>query len=221
MTSGIMPTARSTVEPWSPKETPVTARGIRSRDSLVSAARTVFEREGFINSRLTDIVAEANLSIGTFYKYFDSKEEILVAVLESLQDEMMHPGGEHLDTDVENVRAVIEASNRAYLEAYQRSAPLMLLLEQVATLDPLFAALRLKRSTAFANRNAVSIERLQRAGLADPTLDPSLTSWALSSMISRLAYSALVLGQPFDVDQLVETVTTLWLNALGIQQPRG
>jgi hypothetical protein len=92
----------------------------------------------------------------------------------------------------------------------------MLLLEQVATLDPLFADLRLARSRTFAERNVQKIVTLQEAGLADRSLDPAMTSWALSSMISRLAYFALVLGETFDFDELVETVTTLWLNALRI-----
>jgi AcrR family transcriptional regulator len=62
-----------------PKQ-PVTARGERTRSALVAAARRVFERDGFQESRLTDITAEANCSTGTFYTYFQSKEEILDAV---------------------------------------------------------------------------------------------------------------------------------------------
>jgi AcrR family transcriptional regulator len=206
----------SSVTPWTPKELPVTRRGIKTRDALVAAARVVFERDGFINSRLTDITAEAHCSTGTFYHYFESKEEALVAVLDSVQDDMMHPGLPHVPDDQASIRSVISASNRAYLEAYRRNARLMLLLEQVATLDPLFADLRLARSRTFAERNVQKIVTLQEAGLADRSLDPAMTSWALSSMISRLAYFALVLGETFDFDELVETVTTLWLNALRI-----
>lgn len=111
---------------------------------------------------------------------------------------------------------MIAAGNRACLKAYQRNARLMLLLEQVATLDPMFAELRMNRSRAFAERDAQKIKQLQTAGLADPSLEPTMTSWALSSMISRLAYFGLVLGELFDLDQLVETINTLWLNALHI-----
>ena len=48
------------------------------------------------------------------------------AVLEAVQDDMLHPGfGRHADPDA-SPHAVIEASNRAYLEAYQRNAGLMM-----------------------------------------------------------------------------------------------
>jgi AcrR family transcriptional regulator len=206
------------VQPWTAKEPPTTRRGQRTRSALVTAARAVFERDGFIHSRLSDITAEADCSSGTFYTYFESKEEVLVAVLESVQDDMMNPGSPRDQSGDQGVRAVIEASNRAYLEAYRRNAALMMLLEQVATLDPLFADVRRRRSRTFAERNAQKIRQLQESGFADASLDPELTSWALSSMISRLAYLGMVLGEPFDWEELVRTLTTLWLNALRIDE---
>ncbi|NRQ49477.1 TetR/AcrR family transcriptional regulator [Aeromicrobium stalagmiti] len=197
------------------KELPVTARGVRTRAALVVAARTVFERDGFLGSRLTDITAEARCSTGTFYTYFTSKEEIFMAVLEAAKDDMLHPGMPHVAESDDPV-SVIEASNRAYFEAYQRNAKLMMLQEQVATIDADFRQLRLKRSEAFAQRNAKSIQRLQQAGDVDPALDPIMTSRALSGMVGRLAYASFALGQDWSVDVLVETSTRLWANALGL-----
>lgn len=198
-----------------PKEPPTTARGVRTRAALVSAARTVFERDGFLGSRLTDITAEANCSTGTFYTYFDSKEEIFLAVMDAAKDEMLHPGVPHVADDEDPV-AVIEASNRAYFEAYQRNAKLMRLQEQVATIDEDFRRRRLDRGETFAQRNAKSIKRLQDSGAVDPGLDPLMTSRALSGMVSRLAYSSFALGENWPIDDLVATATRLWANALGL-----
>lgn len=199
------------------REMPTTARGIRTRQALVAAARRVFERDGFINSRLTDITAEAACSIGTFYTYFDSKEEIFTAVMQAAADDMLHPGLPHVDDDPSNVAQIMRASNRAYVEAYKRNARLNLLLEQVATIDPEFRKLRLARGAAFAERNARWISRLQDEGYADPTLDPFMTARALSPILGRMAYHAFALEEPgLDEDAIVETATQVWLNALGI-----
>ncbi len=197
------------------KEPPTTARGARTRAALVAAARVVFERDGFLASRLTDITAEADCSTGTFYTYFNTKEEIFLAVMEAAKDDMMHPGMPHVEEDDDPV-AVIEASNRAYFEAYQRNARLMMLQEQVATIDADFRESRLKRGEDFARRNAKSIKRMQDAGLIDRALDPLMTSRALSGMVSRLAYSSFALGVGWSVDELVLTSTRLWANALGL-----
>jgi AcrR family transcriptional regulator len=195
------------------REPPRTARGVRTRTALIAAARRVFERDGYLNTRLTDITTEANCSTGSFYTYFTNKEEIFAAVLDEAQEEMLHPHVREV-LDTEEPIAVIEASNRAYLEAYERNAALMRLLEQVATIDDDVRELRRRRAERFVRRNARSIRDLQARGLADPTLDPVAASRALSSMVSRTAYSVYVLGDRVDRELLVTTLTRLWANAL-------
>ncbi|PJJ57425.1 AcrR family transcriptional regulator [Mumia flava] len=197
------------------RELPRTARGARTRARLVEAARTVFERDGFLDARLADITGEAGTAAGSFYTYFASKEEIFSAVLDEVKEEMLHPQVRDV-ADGDDPVAVIEASNRAYLESYRRNAALMRLLDQVAAIDDTFREVRRERGLAFTQRNARSIRALQDRGLASPDVDAGLAATALSMMVSRTAYSAFVLGDDWDLDQLVETLTTLWVNALDI-----
>ena len=206
------------------RELPATERGLRTRAALVAAARKVFERMGYLDARLIDITRAAKCSAGTFYTYFSSKEEIFAAVLEVAQEDMLHPGMPHVATE-DDPAAIIEASNRAYLQAYQRNAKLMGLLEQVANVDPEFRELRTLRSNAFVRRNARSIARLQANGQADPDLDPLLAARALSGMMSRFAFGHFVTREdrddtPVTTDEaLVQIVTRLWVNALRIPRP--
>jgi len=206
------------------REPPATERGLRTRATLVAAARKVFERLGYLDARLLDITQAAKCSAGTFYTYFSSKEEVFAAVLEVAQEDMLHPGMPHVAGD-DDPAAVIEASNRAYLKAYKRNSKLMGLLEQVANIDPEFRELRTSRSNAFVRRNARSIAKLQAKGQADPDLDPLLASRALSSMMSRLAFGHFVTGEDRDdtpvvtEEDLVQIVTRLWVNALRISGP--
>jgi AcrR family transcriptional regulator len=202
------------------RELPRTARGVRTRAALVTAARTVFERDGYLNARLTDITAEAKCSTGSFYTYFTNKEEIFAAVLEEAQEEMLHPHVREVAGSEDPV-AVIEASNRAYLVAYKRNAKLMRLLEQVATIDDDVRDLRRRRGAAFAERNARSIRDLQARGLADPELDPLVAARALSAMVGRMANAVYVLGDHVPFEELVATLTRLWANALRLPMPQG
>ena len=54
------------------------------RKDLVDAARKTFGEKGFKATTVSAIVKEAGVAQGTFYLYFDSKEEILKAVGESV-----------------------------------------------------------------------------------------------------------------------------------------
>jgi AcrR family transcriptional regulator len=211
------------MEPATPsRQRPATVRGARTRAALIAAARKVFERDGYVDCKLTDITKAAKCATGSFYTYFANKAEVFAAVLEEAQRDMMHPGMGRV-ADEDDPYAVLEASNRAYLEAYRRNAKLMGLLEQVAQVDPEFRRFRRRRADAFVQRNARGIADLQARGIADPDIDPLLASSALSGMVSRAAYSAFSLGEsenedadgdPPEFEALVSTLTRLWANAL-------
>jgi AcrR family transcriptional regulator len=201
------------------RSAPRTRRGRLTRSALLAAARQVFEREGFLDARISDIAAAAGVATGSFYTYFTDKDEVFKALLEETQEEMLHPGVHNAHPGDDDPAALIEESNRVYLEAYRRNAQLMRVFEQVAAIDDEFGELRRRRAVAFAERNARSIRRLQRAGKADPDIDPLTASLALSSMVSRTAYFAFAVGldeAQVDFDELVRTVSRLWVNALRI-----
>jgi AcrR family transcriptional regulator len=54
------------------------------RAQIIEAAMVVFAREGFPRSRMDDIAKEAGLSKGALYWYFESKDAIIIALLEHL-----------------------------------------------------------------------------------------------------------------------------------------
>jgi AcrR family transcriptional regulator len=195
--------------------TPRSARGIRTRNALIAAARVVFERDGYLDARLADISAEAGVASGSLYTYFDGKEEIFQAVAEQVTEEMVHP---HLRarTGITDPRELIDLANREYLRAYKKNAELMGLFEQVSQIDEEFRAVRNERANAFVQRNAKMIRSLQEAGAADTELDPLLTAHALSAMVSRMAYVAYVQKVPMPFEKLVETLNRIWIKALSL-----
>jgi AcrR family transcriptional regulator len=196
---------------------PRSPRGVRTRTALIEAARTVFERDGYLDARITDIAEEAKVASGSFYTYFDGKPEIFEAVSEAVQEDMMHPRlRERLGED--DTLALIDAANREYLLSYKRNARLMALFEQVAQVDDDFREVRRKRALAFVRRNAAMIRRLQEEGRADPELDPLITAHALSGMVSRIAYSVFVLNERISFERLVTTLNRIWSNALKLDQ---
>jgi AcrR family transcriptional regulator len=56
------------------------------RQQIVDAARTCFATRGFARTSLPDIVAESGLSTGAIYRYFSSKDDIVLAVCEQAGD---------------------------------------------------------------------------------------------------------------------------------------
>jgi AcrR family transcriptional regulator len=55
-------------------------RKAERRAQILAAARTCFGRSGFRNTTMQDIFAEAGLSAGGVYNYFQSKDQLMLAI---------------------------------------------------------------------------------------------------------------------------------------------
>lgn len=196
---------------------PPSARGRRTRASLIKAAREVFERDGFTDSRIVDITTLAANSVGTFYTYFEDKEEILTVVLAEALDEVLEQALWATDTRAAHEPlAALSSALRSFLEHYRDHVNLMLLIEQVAGIDPEFRADKRRRERELVRMNAEIVQGWRERGLAHFDLDPIRATSALSGMMNRIAYNSFVFGEADSLDELVDFSARLWVNALGI-----
>ncbi|MDN7247421.1 TetR/AcrR family transcriptional regulator [Planococcus shenhongbingii] len=58
------------------------------KQQIINAAYSLFINKGYNSSSIQDILDEAGVSKGTFYKYFTSKTECLIAIMESIGSEI-------------------------------------------------------------------------------------------------------------------------------------
>jgi AcrR family transcriptional regulator len=201
-------------------------RAQRTRAALLRAAKRVFERDGYLDARISDIAKAARVAHGTFYTYFTSKDEVFREVIADVQAELLadesgegrqrHSTG-GIDARRDDPVARIESANRAYIAAYRKNARLLGLLEQVSTFNDELRRMRLDMRRAFVTRAAVAIARFQAEGIADVDLDPWYSASALCNMVDRFAYTWMVLGEPFEEERAIATLTRLWAQALQLQ----
>src|SRR5579864_3292743 len=196
-----------------------TNRGLRSRAALVAAARTIFERDGFQNARITDISKLAGMAHGSFYTYFSSKEEIFQEVIKDLLVELMGAGSPRAENG-DGVIARIERANRLYLEAYQRHARLLRTWDEVATFNDDLAALLRLGQLQFVSRAERTLQKLQREGRLDPKIDPHYAATALTSMVGGFARTWFITGEEFELENAVIQLTRLWANAIGLDESK-
>lgn len=76
------------------------------RKDILKAALTLFREKGYEKTVISDIVKLAGIAQGTFYIYYKSKEDVFLAVLENLREEI--------------VEKLIEIQKRKDLNAVQK-----------------------------------------------------------------------------------------------------
>jgi len=57
-------------------------KGEEKYNTILKAAKGVFAKEGFYNSKVSEIAKEARVADGTIYLYFKNKEDILISLFE-------------------------------------------------------------------------------------------------------------------------------------------
>ncbi len=197
---------------------PRTRKGEETRAKLVKAAKQVFERDGFLDARISDIAKRARVSYGAFYHYFESKEQIFREVAEAQEELLTAPDpARPVRPARDSPWARIQHANRRYLERYRDEARIMGIIEQVSRYDPYVNAARMETQKHFAQRSEQAIRKLQSRGLADRRVNPAIAADALGSMVGRFAELWLTQGyREYDFDQAVDQLSLLWANAIGL-----
>ncbi|GAB4408313.1 MAG: TetR/AcrR family transcriptional regulator [Anaerolineae bacterium] len=80
-------------------------------DAIIEAAATVFRRKGYHGATMAEIAAAVNLTAGSLYHHFPSKQDLLVAVLAT-----------GLERITRQVRAAVEATDTSAAETLRRIA---------------------------------------------------------------------------------------------------
>jgi len=195
-------------------------KGVLTRARLIEAAKEVFETDGFLDARISDITERAGLSYGAFYHYFDSKEEVFREVAARVDERLSAPLDSIIlapSSDLPPEQRIRESLTR-HLTSYRSEAGIMGVIEQVSRYDEEVAAMRFARHQEYNKRIGDSIRQLQRHGMADERLQPQVVAAILGGMTQRFAEMWLVQGivKP-TLNDAVEQLTLVFVNALGLR----
>ncbi len=182
-----------------------------TQHALKAAARRVFARKGYLNTKITDITAEAGRAAGSFYNHFASKEALLSALLGDLAasgDESAVTEGHLSDfSDPAAVRWHVEQ----YWAFYKEHAATMRALRQAAMVNDDFARTLASFGASQAADIAGHLDRVTAAGMRLPA-DTDLSILMMYQLIDNfaqmwLASPAPVGWTPPTDDEAVEALT--------------
>jgi AcrR family transcriptional regulator len=197
----------------------LTARGRRTRAALVDAAAEVFAETPFADTRIADIAARAQVANGTFYTYFDSKEEIFREVAAGVLRQMLAAPRRDPDNAERDPIRDVEHASRAYFQVVVDNAMVARSIEQVGPTDPAIASTRHSTVVGAIKRADRWIRRLQTQGVCDD-IDSWSIAVALQTMTIRVAYDHLLpqAGQvDVDVDAMARAVSRIWARTVGLE----
>lgn len=183
----------------------------------MDAAVKVFSHKGYRRASITDIIATAGVARGTFYLYFESKEEVFRAIVDGfhariqrqleLISEIPHIGTDARDSLVRGFGGWFQ------LFADNREAA-RIVLRDAAAIDA-----RFEKGYAAVRRSALGsltrrVGHLQDLGLVRSDVGPEVVALAQLGMLEEAVRSLVLEGPAPDLALLAETLVDLHWSGL-------
>ena len=119
----------------SANKVPRTERGRRTLRKLLDAAASEFGEKGFHEASVSGITSRAGTALGSFYTYFDSKDEIFRALVTDLSDRVRVKAGQALHEPKPPFETE-EAALRAFLEFAREHKEVYRIIDEAEFVDP-------------------------------------------------------------------------------------
>ena len=181
---------------------PRTARGERTLRKILDAALGEFGEKGFGDSSIVGITSRANVALGTFYTYFDSKEAVFAALVNDMSRRVrdhVAPALGAADDALDGERLALEA----YLGFVAGHKEVYRIIDEAEFVDP--AGFRNHYETTasrIAGRLAAAAERGEIGAASDFATE--VRSWAIMGMNVFLGLRFGVWGSEPPVDVAAE-----------------
>lgn len=172
-------------------------RGEKTRQRLLDAGASVLPARGYHDTRVDDIVTAAGVSHGTFYRYFENKDDFFRGLAEGASTRMIELLDElRPDGDVDELRAWL----REWFTTYESNGGVISTWQEMQTNEEL---------ATFSMQVAASVlTRLVRVLEGRPFGNPTVDAITLLALIERLPYSVYTL-QFTSQDDAIETMITI------------
>ena len=160
--------------PTTTRGTVLTARGLRTRRRLLDAAEKVFAELGYPAASIVKITEQAGCGLGTFYLYFEGKQEIFNEVVVDLNRRVRRAMNDASRAETGRI-ASERAGFRAFFRFTAEHPALYRIIRQAEFASP--DALRLHYAK-IVDGYAQGIEQGQETGEVH-RMDPEVVAWAL------------------------------------------
>ncbi len=170
------------------------------RNAILSAAEEVFAEKGFFAARIQDIAERGGFAVGTVYKHFEQKDDVLRALMLERSTEM----GEHLaprDDDPAGFEDKLVARiTRLFTYVEQHRA-----FYRIAMENGLFGVVSASAGSALGEKDRKTLEQVKaqmrdviREGIEEGVLadvEPGLLSGLLFGTVRSFSLGAFELGE--------------------------
>ncbi|MGH6694884.1 TetR/AcrR family transcriptional regulator [Sphingopyxis sp.] len=190
-------------------KTPRTERGRRTLRKLLDAAAVEFGERGFHEASISAITRRAGTALGSFYTYFDSKDEIFQALVRYMSEQLR----DHVTPLVQAAADEISAERiglESYLGFVRAHKEIYRIIDEAEFVD--YASYRSHYETTVAR-----VRQRLEGGAARGEIRPDISevhAWAIGGMNVFLGMRYGLWDEEADIAEIARVANDLLANGL-------
>ena len=189
-----------------------------TRERILDAALNIFSNKGYHETRVDEIVEEANTSKGSIYFHFPNKEKLFIALVDQFADLLERRVNEAISREEEGMQRVRVALTEV-LETFGRyRRPAKILLVQAVGLGNVFEKKRMEVHERFANLIRTYLDEAVSVGDIEP-VDTEVVAHAWMGAIYNVVIQWVYTGDP-DPERILSALLPLLLKSVDYEEER-
>ncbi|MGK6353985.1 TetR/AcrR family transcriptional regulator [Sphingomonas sp. DT-207] len=188
---------------------PRTARGRRTLRAILDAAAEEFGEKGFHEGSISGITRRAGVALGSFYTYFDSKDDVFRALVRDMSDQVREHVAPALKGAPDQIGAE-QAALLAFLRFASSHREIYRIIDEAEFVDP--ESFRMHYATT-AERIAGRLRAAADRGELRSDLG-EIHAWAIMGMNVFLGLRYSVWDEDVAPEAIAETVAAMLANGI-------
>ena len=166
------------------------------RENLLASAYTLFNKKGFVDTSINDIVEYAGVAKGTFYLYFKDKwdinEQVVTEKARLLFDEaIINTNDKRIDNFDDRIINIVDY----IIEAFKDNPDLMKLINKNLSLGIFNNIL----TDDYINIREMFIDELKKYNKR--IKNPDVTLYMIIELVGSSVYNSIINGIPLSIDE--------------------
>lgn len=187
-----------------------------TRQALMEAAQTVLREGGYTHATVARITRKAGRAHGTFYLYFQNKEDVYSQLLANMWADLKEQSRSiwRTDSPLESVRVTVTR----YISAFAYNVDLWRLLEELSVTNSRFDVIRDQIRRGFACKIQRGIESSYEYANIDG-FSTELMAELLAGMVDQACAARYLHGRSWSEEEMVDHIVTVWGRSIGYLIP--
>ena len=184
---------------------PIQERAQKKRLAILESGRILFMEYGYDQTTAKDIASHAGVAIGTFYRYFNDKRQLLLSIFGEHLEKLMPPVPDWFKKNPEQFLALLLEKHYERLDGVgiDRVIPELLLK------DPEIYELLLEARKNLYAKIRTGLELAKKNGLTWEDLDLDMVTWTIITMIENGRNKEEYVGKPLDYVEMAKVICRL------------